>query len=165
MTSNEAEGGHATPFDITPAGAPDVPTLVELMREFYEESHYPLDRDWAARSFFTLLADRSLGAAWIARIDGEPAGYVVLTLRFGMEHGGLQASIDDLFVRAAHRRSGAATALLRTLVDEGHRRGVVALHVEVAEANDAAIALYRRFGLESRDDRRAVLACRLESGP
>lgn len=163
MTSGEATGAGATAIDVTAASSLEVPTLVELMREFYAESHYPLDRDWAARSFFALLADRSLGAVWMARAGGEAVGYVVLTLRFGMEHGGLQASIDDLFVRPAHRRAGHATALLRALVDECHRRGVVALHVEVAEANDAAIALYRRFGLASRTDRREVLARRLET--
>ncbi len=161
MTIPEAAGG--TSIDIAAARAPDVPMLVELMREFYAESHYPLDRDWAARSFVALLADPSLGGVWIARAGAEPAGYVVLSLRFGMEHGGLQASIDDLFVRASYRRAGCGTALLHALVEECHRRGVVALHVEVAEANDAAIALYRRFGLASRSDRRAVLACRLEN--
>jgi ribosomal protein S18 acetylase RimI-like enzyme len=162
MTSLESATARETSVDIAAARLSDVPTLVELMREFYAESHYPLDFEWAAQSFRALLADPSLGAVWIARVSGEPIGYVVLTLRFGMEHGGLQASIDDLFVRAARRRTGGATALLQALVDECRRRSAVALHVEVGETNDAAIALYRRFGLANRSDRRATLVRGLE---
>ena len=39
----------------------DVPTLVELMAEFYAESDYVLDRGHAAAAFTVLLADRGSG--------------------------------------------------------------------------------------------------------
>ena len=143
----------------------DIPALVELMREFYAEAGYPLDRGWAAAAFSALLADDSRGAAWLVSHEGEPAGYVVLTVRFSMEYGGLDAFIDDLFVRPASRRLGLAKAALRELFDECGRRGVLAVHVEVGGDNAAAQALYSGYGLESGGDGRQTLTARLGNGP
>ena len=43
----------------------DIPVLVELMREFYEESSFPLDGDWSARAFDMLITEPAYGAAWL----------------------------------------------------------------------------------------------------
>ena len=59
-------------------GTDDTPLLVALMAEFYAESEFSLDRQWASDSFSALLGDDAKGAVWIAFQDGEPAGYVVL---------------------------------------------------------------------------------------
>ena len=146
---------------VRKATSEDILALVEMMREFYAEADYPLDRDWAAGSFSALLRDDSLGAAWIVSRDSEPAGYVVLTVRFSMEYGGLDAFVDDLFVRPAFRRRGLGRALLRALFDECGRRRVLAVHVEVGEDNAAAKALYGGFGLKQGDDGRLKLTARL----
>jgi ribosomal protein S18 acetylase RimI-like enzyme len=142
----------------------DIPALVELMREFYAEADYPLDKQWAAASFSALLRDDSRGAVWIAFDDSEPAGYVVLTVRFSMEYGGLDAFIDDLFIRPAYRRRGLGRAALRALFDECERRQVLAVHVEVGRDNVRAQALYRSYGLEPQSDGRRMLTVRLGNG-
>jgi len=139
----------------------DIPILVDLMEEFYAEADYPLDRRWAADSFSALLLDAGLGSVWIVFHDSEPAGYAVLTVRFSMEYGGLDAFIDDLFVRPGHRRLGLGRAALRALFDECERRRVLAVHVEVGHDNVAAKELYRGYGLEQNDDGRQKLTARL----
>ena len=135
----------------------DVPALVDLMREFYAESAYPLDAAWAARAFSHLLADPSRGAVWLLASGGDTVGHVVLSVRFAMEFGGLLAYIDDLYVRPAHRRRGAAGAGLDALLSECRRRGCRAVEVEVAPDNGAAQALYRRYGLQPAGDSREHL--------
>ncbi len=140
----------------TPA---DVPVLVELMAEFYAESAMPLDRAAVGGVFRGLLADPARGAVWLVLADGAPAGYVVLTVGFSMEYGGLDAFVDDLFVRPAHRRRGLGRAALDTLVAECRRRGVQALHLEVARDNQSAKALYEGFGFRGND--RQLLTLRL----
>lgn len=139
----------------------DIPVLVEMMREFYAKSPYPLDRAWAAASFRALLQDDARGAAWIVFDESEAAGYVVLTLKFSMEHGGLDAFIDDLFVRTFHRGRGLARTLLDALFDECERRAVLAVHVEVGRDNAAAKALYNSYGLKPYTDGRETLTARL----
>lgn len=149
---------------VRPATPSDIPILVDLMHDFYAESSFPLDREWAARAFADLMADPSRGTAWIIEQDGMPLGHVVLSVRFAMEFGGLSAYIDDIFVRPEHRRKGAASAGLEALVAECRRRGCRSIHVEVAPDNHAAIALYRRFGLAPGDDERQQLRMVLSAG-
>ena len=53
---------------IERAGLADIPALVELMSQFYAESSYALDREWAEASFKRLLREEARGAIWIARL-------------------------------------------------------------------------------------------------
>ncbi len=146
---------------IRNAAASDIPTLVVLMEEFHGESGYPLDRTWADATFAALLADGSRGAAWILFDGTEPAGFVVLTVRFSMEYGGLDSFVDDLFVRPNHRCRGLGHLAMQTVLRECQRRGVLALHVEVGRTNAAAQGLYASHGLGLRGDDRQLLTMRL----
>jgi GNAT superfamily N-acetyltransferase len=141
------------------ASSVDIGALVGLMREFYAEAHYALDDDWAATSLSALLGDPSRGMAWIVKVDSVPAGHAVLTFRHSMEFGGLDAFVDDLFVRPVHRRRGLGKALLTALFDECRRRGVLAVHVETGPGNEAARALYASFGMKDR--KRIILTASL----
>lgn len=147
---------------VRSATAADIPTLVELMREFYAEADYALDQGRARASFSALLGDDALGRAWVAFCDSQPAGYVVLSVRFAMEYGGLVGIIDDLFIRPGLRGRGLGRAALDALVAECGRRGVLALHVEVGRDNGVAQTLYRSYGLKPYDDGRQVLTARLD---
>lgn len=141
----------------------DIALLVDMMQEFYAESDHSLDRQRATASFSALLHDDSRGAAWILLHDAEPAGYTVLAIRFSMEYGGLDAFIDDLFVRPGHRGQGLGRAALRALFAECEKRHVLAVHVEVGHDNVAARTLYDSYGL--RDDGRQMLTVRLDNDP
>lgn len=138
----------------------DVGSLVELMREFYAESNYPLDQQQAASAFVTLLTNPELGCAWIATRDGAATGYIVLTFRYTMEHGALSGHVDDLFVRATSRGQRVGTALLSRLLDECRHRNLGAVHVEVAGSSAPAVALYRSLGFEEFQDGRLFLQTR-----
>lgn len=142
----------------------DILDLVGLMRSFYGEANYPLDEGWAAGAFETLLSEPSLGAVWLAFEGSEPAGYVVLTVRFSMEYGGRDAFVDDLFVRPEFRRRGVGRELLGALFAECATRNILAVHVEVGGDNEGAKSLYRSFGLREREDDRLLLTTRLIRG-
>jgi GNAT superfamily N-acetyltransferase len=131
---------------VRAASLEDVPTLVRLMGEFYAEAGYPLPTAAATRAFRALLADSRAGRAWLLAAGGEPAGYVVLTLGFGMEYGGLRGWVDDLFVRPAARGQGLAAAALATVRTAARELGVRALVVEVGPENAVARRLYARAG-------------------
>jgi ribosomal protein S18 acetylase RimI-like enzyme len=138
----------------------DVAGLVGLMQEFYEESAFALDREWAAATFHSLFASPEQGKVWIALADQAPVGHAVLSLRFTMEHGGLSGYIDDLFVKAAFRRRGYGRLLLSQLRHHCQRIGCKSLQVEVGATNYGALALYEHFGIRVACDGRV-----LASGP
>jgi GNAT superfamily N-acetyltransferase len=136
----------------------DIPTLLALMAEFYAEAGYELDPAVAETAFARLLADDRLGYVWLIDDNDEhrSVGYVVLTLRFGMEYGGLIACIDDLFVVPPSRNRGLSTAALSGVRDFCQAAGIRALTVEVGFSNAPAQAVYRRVGLVEAPDRQLL---------
>jgi ribosomal protein S18 acetylase RimI-like enzyme len=143
---------------VRQADSNDIRELVWLMKAFYAESSFPLDREWAASSFERLLSEPSLGCAWLARVAGRAVGHAVLSVRYTMEHAALGGYVDDLYVAPAFRRQRIASLLLRALVQECHRRACASLHVEVGGSNIAALATYRKFGLAPMTDGRVLLS-------
>ena len=131
----------------------DLEALVSLMQDFYAEANFPLDLQWAASSFHTLLSNAASGCAWLAHAGAQPVGHTVLTVRHTMEHGGLSGYVDDLFVQPGFRRSGLGRALLAELFAEARSRGCRSIQVELGASNVPARALYSGLGLvPSQDD-------------
>jgi GNAT superfamily N-acetyltransferase len=125
----------------------DIPVLLALMAEFYAESGYELDRAVAETAFAAVLSDDRLGYVWLIDDELKNVGYVVLTLRFGMEYGGLIGCVDDLFVIPQSRNKGLSTAALIQVRDFCARSGIRAMTVEVGFNNGPAQAVYRRVGM------------------
>src|SRR5712671_6354428 len=140
----------------------DIAALVALMAQFYAESDYRLDRELAEKAFAAILSDERLGYVWLIDDEAKGAGYIVLTLRFGMEYGGLMACVDDLFVVPQSRNKGLATAALLQVRDFCKSIHVLAITVEVSHSNGSAQAVYRRLGLAEAPDRQ-LLALALSS--
>lgn len=129
----------------------DTDLLVELMAEFYTETGYPVDREEARTAFDVLLRNPSFGRVWIMGDAATDMGYLVLTLGYSMEYGGLSAFIDDLYVRAAYRGRGMGRSALAAVTRFAEDIGVRAIHLEVARDNDPAQALYRKAGFTGND--------------
>jgi ribosomal protein S18 acetylase RimI-like enzyme len=129
-----------------PANIDDVPELASLMLEFYAEAGFTLARAAAERTFTALLAAPELGGVWLLESDGRSAGFVVLTVSFSMEYGGLRGFVDDFFVKSAFRRRGLGAAALAEVRRTCQERGVRALLVEVGPSNADALRVYRRAG-------------------
>jgi GNAT superfamily N-acetyltransferase len=142
-------------ISLRTATAGDIPRLVSLMAEFYAESDYPLPAEAGTRTFADLIGDERLGRVWLLEAQGQPAGYVVLTVGFSMEYGGLRGFVDDLFVRPASRGRGLATLALAEVRRAAEAMGVRALLVEVGPADDRARRVYARSGFT--DSGRALL--------
>ena len=140
-TMAERRGAH-----VRPAGVDDIPALGSLMIEFYAEAELSLTRPAAERTFAALLAAPDRGGAWLLESDGQPAGFVVLTVSFSMEYGGLRGFVDDFFVARRYRRRGLGGMALQAVRDECARRGVRALLVETGPGNRDALSVYGRAG-------------------
>ncbi len=59
------------------------------------------------------------------------------------------AGLFALHTAPTRRRRGLGRAIVRTLIGEASRRGARAAYLQVTADNDAALALYRRFGFET----------------
>ncbi|QQS45155.1 MAG: GNAT family N-acetyltransferase [Acidobacteriota bacterium] len=139
----------------------DIPLLVDLMDEFYTEADYELNRLDAANAFKFILSNESLGYIWLIEFESAIAGYLVITLKFGMEYGGIMACLDDLFVKSAFRNKGLSTRALANVRDFCKTEGVRAISVEVGKDNGPAQVVYRRAGFVNTD--RQLLAMALDN--
>ena len=136
--------------------ANDIPALLTLMSQFYAESGYELNCLYAERAFAAILSDERLGYVWL--IDGvdTSVGYIVLSLRFAMEYGGLIGCLDDLYVAPQSRNKGLGTAALMQVRDFCKTSGICAITVEVGFNNGPAQTAYRRVGLVETPDRQLL---------
>ena len=134
------------PHFIRLATLTDIDALVRLMRQFYDEANFSLSEEAASRTFEALLDDSRLGQVWVIESDGHPAGFVVLTVSFSMEFGGLRGFVDDFYVAPQYRNRGFGHAALEEVKRACLRRGVRALLVETGPENSAALSAYRSVG-------------------
>jgi GNAT superfamily N-acetyltransferase len=133
---------------IRAAQQEDLPVLVALMAEFYGEAGYPLPREAAASAFATLLNDPRLGRVWLVQAESVAVGYLVLTVAFSMEFGGLRGFIDDFFVLPTARGRGYGGAALAAVRQACGQLGIRSLLVETGGEGHAARRLYARAGFE-----------------
>jgi ribosomal protein S18 acetylase RimI-like enzyme len=148
---------------IKRAGLSDIADLVEMMGAAHAEAGFVLNREGAAAAFANLLSDASRGSAWIVFRRETAEGYIVLTFKLGMEGGGIDAFIDDLFVRPGARRSGLGSALVSEAVKVCRQMGAFKLQVEVGANDAAAKGLYSKYGL--RDRGHLLLTAALRENP
>ena len=85
--------------------------------------------------------------------DAAPAGIAQLRYRYGIWWAATDCLLEDLFVSASARGKGVARALVELTVERARHRGCRRIELDVNDANDPALALYRSFGFDNQDDR------------
>jgi GNAT superfamily N-acetyltransferase len=130
----------------------DMPTLLELMREFYPQQKMYLDEKAATAAAQTLMNGPDLGEVYFIFRGADLAGYFVLTFCFSLEFHGKFALLDELYIRDAFRRQKLGQAVVAFAEGRCRETGITALRLEVGQQNAAAHALYRAAGL-TQDER------------
>ena len=134
---------------ITEAGRDDLDVLVPLFdayRVFYEQ---PSDVA-RARAFLTARIHHGESTIFLARLDGEPAGFTQLYPSFSSVSTTRVWILNDLYVAASARRSGVARSLLRHAASWAAETGATGLALETAVDNFSAKALYEKLGWEKQ---------------
>ena len=133
------------------AGPEDAPRLLKLIAAFHAE--YGIDRTDEQRetALMPLLEGSPLGAAWLFGPAKAPTGYVIITFGWSMEFGGMEAFVDELFIRPSVRRRGIASEVLSAISGSLRDVGVMALHLEVDREDAATQRLYARAHFTLRD--------------
>ena len=85
--------------------------------------------------------------------DAPPAGIVQLRFRYGIWWAATDCLLEDLFVSAAARGKGVARALVDLVIERARARGCRRIELDVNDANDPALALYRSVGFDNHDPR------------
>jgi dTDP-4-amino-4,6-dideoxy-D-galactose acyltransferase len=146
--------GRPTPGDrsasVRCAMPDDVEALRAIARASHRDSRFYQDGRFDERRcgdlFATWIEKSCLGhaaIALVAKVDGEPAGYIT-----GHCAGGNVGTIGLVGIDPAHRRRGCGRALVRSLLDWFAERKVALVSVVTQGRNAEALAFYQRNGLD-----------------
>lgn len=132
MTAAPAAFGE---LNLVPARHDDLPAILALERSGFSPAEQWSDRSWSGElvgSGRTVLLARA----------GQTVGVISLFTT------GELADLHRLVVAPAHRRAGVGRALVQAGLQAVRQLGALAVVLEVAFANEPAIALYQRLGFE-----------------
>jgi GNAT superfamily N-acetyltransferase len=126
----------------------DEEILMILRREFCEFEPFPKPLDEAnSRAVLKQLIDNEqFGKIWLISVQGEIAGYVVLTFSYSLEYAGRDALVDELYLREKFRGFGIGKQTIEFIEEFCRAENVKAVHLEVDRTNLAAKALYHKTG-------------------
>lgn len=136
---------------IQRATAEDVPALIPLVAEYWRfEAIADFEPRRVAVQIERILSEPGLGSGWIAFAEDVPVGYLIAVYVFSLEHLGITAEIDELFVLPSARGKGVGTGLLKTAESEFLHSGCTNVSLQLSRNNDAARAFYHRLGYAER---------------
>src|SRR5215831_6987622 len=82
----------------------ELPSLLEMMREFYAEQHMRFDESVARTAINRLLHSPQHGQIYLIFRGSALAGYFALTFCFSLEFHGRFGLLDELYLREPFRR-------------------------------------------------------------
>jgi ribosomal protein S18 acetylase RimI-like enzyme len=123
--------------------------LEPMVKDFWAFEQIPFSSENALQVWQKALAQPDFVRSWLLEFEFQVVGYVVLTFGFSLEYGGLDAYVDELFVKPKFRGRGFASLALEFLTLKCQKLNVVALHLEVDVTNQMAKSLYAKLGFES----------------
>ncbi len=112
------------------AQAEDFDRLIALAHAHHEELGQDSTPEALAAALEPLLTGVPHGAAWLIGPRRAPVGYVAVSFGWCIAHGGLEARVDELFIRPAVRGRGMAREALLALGKALRDGGVAVLHLK-----------------------------------
>lgn len=132
---------------IRPATKADEQSILKLLRDYCDEVRTPLTDDHLLKGLVPLLEENQHGVVLVAEV-GEIIGYSILTWGWGIESGGKEALIDEMFVVESQRDAGVGRALMEASIEYSRKNDVKVIFLETEENNPRARSLYQKLGFE-----------------
>jgi GNAT superfamily N-acetyltransferase len=153
MKGEQVAGESArTGVRIREAVVEDAPLILALIRELAEyeriADQVAADEETLRR---TLFGEGAVPRAIIAEVDGEPVGFAVYFYNFSTFVGRPGLYIEDIYIRPAHRGSGAGRAMMRHCARVAERKGCGRIEMAVLDWNPAR-SFYERLGAAAMPD-------------
>lgn len=119
--------------------------------------HESFTQPWTRAMYLADLSNPGVSHVFIAR---DPERRAIGFCSFWIVVDELH--LNNLAVLPLNRRSGVASRLLQAVLEEGHRRGVARVMLEVRRSNEAAKGLYFRWGFSVSAVRRGYYTTPVE---
>jgi len=149
------------------ASEEDVEAVAALLAEFHDVEREGRPDDETLRAGVARLIGGEDAEFFLA---GEPpVGVAEVRYRWSLFSQAEDAYLEDLYVRASHRRQGLGRALLEAAFERARERGAVRIELGASEGDTDAIAFYEALAFENRfggtDGPRALFYARWVAEP
>ncbi len=130
----------------------DLERLLSLAAACHAELGIVRDDDTRRAGLAPLLDGLPHGAVYLVGPARAPLGYVTLSFGWSLAAAGMEARLDEIYIRPAVRRRGIATEVLATLPRALGEAGVQALSLRLNGSSPTA-ALFERARFQDSDAR------------
>ncbi len=127
------------------ANSQDETAILALLRQYCDEVGTPWSDEHLLAGLRPLLNENHHGVVLVAQQE-EIIAYSILTWGWGIESGGQEALVDEMFVKAEQRNQGIGETLLRKTLDRAKEQGVKVVFLETERENPRSRDLYKRIG-------------------
>jgi GNAT superfamily N-acetyltransferase len=127
----------------------DADLLVEQSLAFNADDGHPLSAEGVKALLHMLEPDFADGLVLVLTIDGRMCGHGVLSFGYGIEYGGRETFLEEIYIVPKYRGFGLGGTLIEALEANARDSGCRAVHLEVMAGNRAE-RLYRRLGYGDR---------------
>lgn len=144
-------------MSIRTATSDDLPSLLSLVVDFYQEDGFTTSEADLRTNLTTLVASSTARVA-VSEENGHLVAFAITTTTFGLESG-LIAELEDLYVAPGARRRGQAQRLIEDSLSWAAGRGCGQLEIVIAPNGQDVSHLfdfYRKRGF--RDEGRRLLS-------
>lgn len=133
------------PLEIRKLQKQDKELFLDFLNRFYhsEAVLHPTDRELHLNIFNEIIRSDTYLLCFVFELDGEAAGYALLSKCFCPEVGGSIIWIEQLYINEEHRGKGIAKEFLSFIEKEFSPDRI---RLEVEEDNENAIRLYEKNG-------------------
>mgnify|MGYP006296149015 FL=1 len=123
--------------------------LEPMVAAFHGGMGLATDAEHRRAALAPLLEGSPYGAVYLIGPERSPVGYLVVTFSWSLELGGMDATLDEIWVRPAVRGRGMGREAVEALIRALRPAGVAAISLE-AEAGSPAQAFTAALGFEAR---------------
>ena len=133
------------------ANQADQTALIGLLNDFAQEALAPLTTEHLTAAVTPLLRGTELGEIWVLEHEQNLIGYLVIGWGWGIESGGREALIDEVFVSQPHRNQGLGAQLVEAALARAKELDAKTVYLETEQSNPESRKLYQNLGFEVED--------------
>lgn len=130
----------------------DQTKFIQLCHEFYHSSAAlnPVPDSYFEETFQTVLSNNPFVAGYLFELNGNVAGYALLSFTYSNEVAGKVLWIEEVYVQPNYQGNGLAKELFE-FIDQEYGNKVKRVRLEVSPDNKSILKLYEKLGFKTLD--------------
>lgn len=130
---------------IRPLTQADKQLFIDMSCEFYSSSavEHTIPENHHLLAFDHMMADNRYARCYISEQDGKPTGYMLISLTYSHEAGGMVVWLEELYIRPKYQSRGIGGEFIDYIMS--NFKDAKRFRLEITHGNPAA-HLYERKG-------------------